>query len=198
MIHKLAETPLPTVYGEFQLIAYDSGQPDYPHLALLKINSEEKEGVHVRIHSECMTGDVFSSVRCDCGEQLDASMRYFSEHGGILVYLRQEGRGIGLVNKIKAYNLQDQGMDTIKANHALGFHTDERDYSIAIDILKELRVSSINILTNNPEKIDAFLESDIKVLSRIPIEIEPRKENQSYLETKKTGMGHFIQGLDLN
>ena len=197
MIKKLAETPLPTVYGAFNMVAYDSGIEDFPHLLLTNLKSTD--GIaNVRIHSECMTGDVFSSVRCDCGEQLEAAMTFIAENGGILVYLRQEGRGIGLVNKIKAYNLQDEGLDTIKANHALGFHTDERDYTDGIEMLKDMGITQINLLTNNPEKIDAFKDSGIEVNERVALDIQPRKENQQYLKTKKTDMGHFLKGLDLN
>lgn len=197
MIQRLAETELPTIHGKYKMIAFESGFDDFPHLAL--VNVDTKDGVvDVRIHSECMTGDVFSSVRCDCGEQLHASMRHFEEKGGILLYLRQEGRGIGLVNKMKAYNLQDEGMDTIKANHALGFCTDTRDFSLAVDILTDLGISKINLLTNNPEKIDAFEDSNVEVVERIAIEIKPRQENRAYLSTKRTGMGHFIKGIDLS
>lgn len=193
---RLAETKLPTTYGEYTMHAYDSGKEDFPHIVLVQ-GIEKDKVVNVRIHSECMTGDVFSSVRCDCGEQLDASMHHFHENGGVLIYLRQEGRGIGLINKMKAYNLQDEGLDTIKANHALGFHTDERNFTDAIEILKDLGIASINLLTNNPEKLDAFKDSGIEVNERIAIEIRARKENKDYLETKRSGMGHFIKGLDL-
>lgn len=194
-INRLADSGLPTVYGEFEMIAYDSGKEDFPHVVLHNVSLDTNEALNVRVHSECMTGDLFGSVRCDCGEQLDTSMQYFQKNGGLLIYLRQEGRGIGLVNKMKAYNLQDEGMDTIKANHALGFHTDERDYSAAIEILKDLGIKKINLLTNNPEKIDAFEGSEVDVLQRIQIEIAPRKENHGYLKTKQKDMGHF---MDLN
>jgi GTP cyclohydrolase II len=197
MAMRLAETRLPTIFGDFQMIAYASGVEPLPHLVLYNGDLNSMNVVDVRIHSECMTGDVFSSVRCDCGEQLESSMKHFHEHGGVLIYLRQEGRGIGLVNKMKAYNLQDDGLDTIKANHALGFHTDDRDYSIAISILEDLGIDKINLLTNNPEKIDAFLNSKVEIVERIAIEISARAENKAYLKTKKTGMGHFIKGLDL-
>lgn len=197
MIQKLAEAKLPTVHGTFDMVAYESGVKDFPHLALVNCMVPTDKAVDVRIHSECMTGDVFGSVRCDCGEQLDTSLSHFGDKGGVLIYLRQEGRGIGLVNKMKAYNLQDEGLDTIKANHALGFHSDSRDYSIAIDILKELGISKINLLTNNPEKVDAFAEGEIEVIKRLPIEIEAREENAGYLRTKMNSMGHLIKGLNL-
>lgn len=177
-------------------MAFESGQSDFPHIVLINTDRPMGDVVNVRIHSECMTGDVFSSVRCDCGEQLDASLEYFSLHGGVLIYLRQEGRGIGLVNKMKAYNLQDEGLDTIKANHALGFHTDERNFDIAIEILKDLGIAKINLLTNNPEKMGAFDNGAVEVMERISIEMKARKENLHYLRTKKTGMGHFLKGLD--
>ncbi len=148
--------------------------------------------VNLRIHSECMTGDVFGSTRCDCGEQLASSMKYLEDHGGMLIYLRQEGRGIGLVNKLKAYNLQDEGMDTIRANHALGFHTDERDFSVAIAILNSMSVKQVHLITNNPDKMDAFANSGIEIVSRIPIMIEPRPENRHYLTTKKQALGHLL------
>jgi GTP cyclohydrolase II len=187
----LVSSRLPTIYGDFIIEAFESGREELPHLAL-KTNYDPESVVNVRIHSECLTGDVFSSTRCDCGEQLAASMKYIEDHGGVLIYLRQEGRGIGLVNKLKAYNLQDEGMDTIRANHALGFHTDERDYRIAIDILKFLGISRVNLLTNNPDKIDAFLDSDIIIENRIPLMIEPRPENRHYLATKRNALGHLL------
>jgi GTP cyclohydrolase II len=190
----LVESRLPTVYGDYRILAFDSGREELPHLALS--GSWSLDGpVNVRIHSECMTGDVFGSTRCDCGEQLAASLKYIEENGGILIYLRQEGRGIGLVNKLKAYNLQDEGMDTIRANHALGFHTDMRDFSLAVEILKFMGVEKINLLTNNPEKLDAFAKSGIEVVNRIPLTIEPRPENRHYLLTKKQGLGHLLSQL---
>jgi 3,4-dihydroxy 2-butanone 4-phosphate synthase/GTP cyclohydrolase II len=192
-IERLVESRLPTVHGIFRMIAFKSDYTDFPHLALVSGDIENTEVVNVRIHSECMTGDVFSSVRCDCGEQLNTSMSTFSKEGGILIYLRQEGRGIGLVNKMKAYNFQDEGMDTIEANHALGFHTDERDFSSAIQILLDLEIKKINLFTNNPEKVSSFDDSGVAEIQRKEIEIEPRKENERYLRTKLKGMGHFLR-----
>ena len=189
--HLLVSSRLPTVYGEFVMDAFNSGRPEMPHLVLRNRGSESPI-VNVRIHSECLTGDVFGSTRCDCGEQLATSLRYIEDHGGVLVYLRQEGRGIGLVNKMKAYNLQDQGMDTIVANHHLGFHADLRNYTEAIAILKQLGISKINLITNNPDKLDAFHESGITIENRIPILIDPRPENRTYLDTKKNALGHFL------
>jgi 3,4-dihydroxy 2-butanone 4-phosphate synthase/GTP cyclohydrolase II len=187
----LVSSRLPTIYGEFVMDAFDSGRPEMPHLVLRNKGSESTV-VNVRIHSECLTGDVFGSTRCDCGEQLATSLRYIEVHGGVLVYLRQEGRGIGLVNKMKAYNLQDQGMDTIVANHHLGFHADLRNYSEAISILKHLGITRINLITNNPDKLDAFKESGITIEHRIPILIDPRPENRTYLDTKKNALGHLL------
>ncbi|MFN0032875.1 MAG: GTP cyclohydrolase II, partial [Flavobacteriales bacterium] len=166
-----------------------------PHLLLRNVDVPAMHTVNVRIHSECMTGDVFGSTRCDCGEQLAASMKYLEEHGGILIYLRQEGRGIGLVNKLKAYNLQDEGMDTIRANHALGFHTDERNYVVAVEMLLAAGVRSINLITNNPDKMDAFANTAIEIVKRIPINIEPRPENRHYLQTKKDSLGHLMNEI---
>ena len=177
------------------MIAFESEFVDFPHLVLL--NDQSTDVVDVRVHSECMTGDVFGSARCDCGEQLHVALDQFGANGGLLIYLRQEGRGIGLVNKMKAYNLQDEGMDTIKANYALGFHADERDYAPAIEILKELGVKKIRLFTNNPEKVDSFANSGIEVLERMPIEIAPSSESEGYLRTKKTDMGHLFSHIKL-
>ena len=187
----LVSSRMPTVYGEFVMDAFDSGRPEMPHLVLRNKGSVSPI-VNVRIHSECLTGDVFGSTRCDCGEQLATSLRYLEDNGGVLVYLRQEGRGIGLVNKMKAYNLQDQGMDTIVANNHLGFDADLRGYNEAISILKHLGITRINLITNNPDKLDAFKESGITIENRIPILIDPRPENRTYLETKKNNLGHFL------
>ena len=189
----LAETRLPTAFGTFDLLAFESEFDDFPHVVLRSLVASNEDSVNVRVHSECMTGDVFGSRRCDCGEQLHTALDVFGQAGGLLIYLRQEGRGIGLVNKIKAYNLQDEGLDTIKANHALGFHADERDYEPAIAILKTLGISKIRLYTNNPEKVDAFKETGIEVLERVSIEIEPNTENASYLRTKRQDMGHFLR-----
>ena len=189
---ELVSSRLPTIYGEFVIDAYDSGRPELPNLSLRNIVVADVDITNVRIHSECLTGDIFGSTRCDCGEQLASSMKYIEDHGGVLVYLRQEGRGIGLVNKLRAYNLQDQGMDTIRANHALGFHTDLRTYSSAIEILWHLGIKKINLLTNNPDKLDAFKDSGIQIVNRIPLTIEPRPENMQYLATKKNALGHLL------
>jgi len=173
-------------------MAFDSGIPDMPHLALTNLSDASTGPVNVRIHSECMTGDVFGSTRCDCGEQLSGSFKYLKEHGGVLIYLRQEGRGIGLINKLHAYNLQDEGMDTIDANHALGFQTDQRNYSSAIEILRGLKITQINLITNNPEKIEAFSQTGIEVIGRISIVIPSRPENEAYLNAKRDRLGHEL------
>lgn len=163
-----------------------------PHLALVHSRTQMSEAVPVRIHSECLTGDLFHSLKCDCGEQLHASLDYIQEHGGILIYLRQEGRGIGLINKLQAYNLQAQGLDTIEANVHLGFKPDQRDFGISVQILEDLHVSVIDLLTNNPEKISAIDESSIQLRSRIPVVIPPLSENEKYMEVKAKIMGHLL------
>jgi 3,4-dihydroxy 2-butanone 4-phosphate synthase/GTP cyclohydrolase II len=191
LFSQLVSSRLPSKYGQFVIDAFDSGREEQPHLALHNAGVHN-EVVNVRIHSECITGDVFGSTRCDCGEQLSASLQHIEQHGGVLLYLRQEGRGIGLVNKLKAYNLQDEGLDTIVANHQLGFATDMRNYDAAIAILKQLGIIRINLLTNNPEKLEAFENSGIHVESRIPVIISPVADNERYLQTKKDGMGHMI------
>lgn len=188
----LATSHIPSVYGNFTIQAWQSRYEDFPHVVLLNIDTNDCEIINVRIHSECMTGDLFGSTRCDCGEQFATAMRYIEEHGGIMVYLRQEGRGIGLAEKLKAYNLQDQGMDTIHANHALGYHTDERDYGEAVDILNELGIKKIRLITNNPDKVDALHRAGIAIVERTPLLIDPRPENRHYLQVKKEMMGHLL------
>jgi GTP cyclohydrolase II len=195
-VKRLSESRLPTRYGEFTMIAYDSGKPDMPHIVLYRNVPADESAVDIRIHSECMTGDVFSSLRCDCGEQLHLSMKHIAEFGGALIYLRQEGRGIGLVNKLKAYNLQDSGMDTILANEALGFHADERDYADAVAILKDLGIQKIRVLTNNPDKLQALTEAGLKVVERIPLEVGANEESRAYLKTKRDSFGH-LYGLEI-
>ncbi len=192
-LERQAETPLPTPYGTFRIIAYaDQENNPMPHIAMVSDKTTFSQPILVRIHSECMTGDVFGSVRCDCGEQLQEAMRKTGEEGGIIIYLRQEGRGIGLINKMKAYNLQDEGLNTAEANLHLGFEIDARDYDIAIRMLKDLKVKSINLMTNNPEKVDSFIDSGIELVDRVPLEITPREENYGYLQTKQKLMGHMI------
>lgn len=188
----LVSTTLPTKYGEFEVKAYEYRGDGYPNLALHTSDLNVTDVVDVRIHSECMTGDVFGSSKCDCGEQLEYSMEWVQKNGGVIIYLRQEGRGIGLVNKLHAYNLQRKGFDTLQANLELGFHADQRDYTPAIAILKDLKISKIRLLTNNPLKLEAFNESGIKVTDRLPIEIKPHDNNIDYMRTKKNDMGHLI------
>ncbi len=191
----LVKTILPTKYGEFDMYAYTSEFKDFPHIVLVSKSWDSKTEPIVRIHSECMTGDLFASNRCDCGEQLNFSMKHISQKGGIILYLRQEGRGIGIVNKMKAYNLQDQGYDTVEANLKLGFHQDARDYSIVVEILKDLEVNSLKLMTNNPLKIKALIENGIKVTDRVPIQIEAHDGNRDYLQTKKNQMGHLLEDI---
>lgn len=194
IVKKEAEATLPTDWGDFRIIAYNSGISEYsPDIALVHPEMNPDEVNTVRIHSECITGDLFHSQRCDCGRQLDASMIRIHEDKGIMIYLRQEGRGIGLVNKLKAYNKQDEGMDTVEANLALGFQIDYRIYEKAIGILKDLGIKNIKLLTNNPEKIGAFENSGVIIHERIPLEIQANKNNERYLKTKKDSLGHFLK-----
>lgn len=188
---RLEKATLPTKHGDFEMLAYESPFKEFPHVVLFSKTKQEEVPI-VRVHSECMTGDVFSSSRCDCGEQLDYSLEYVSEHGGMVIYLRQEGRGIGLVNKMKAYNLQDEGLNTIEANLKLGFHQDERKFDIAKVILEDLDIKKIKLLTNNPEKIKQLEEAGIEIVERIPIEIKAHDKNKDYLKTKRDDMGHML------
>lgn len=175
------------------MIAYaDRAGERMPHLALIADGFDPNNPVPVRIHSECMTGDVFGSRRCDCGEQLDASLHIAAEKGGVVIYLRQEGRGIGLINKLKAYNLQDLGLNTAEANTHLGFDVDARQYECAVSILQDLGISEVQLITNNPDKVEALRRSPIKVLARMPLVIAPHEDNRDYLETKQNLMGHLL------
>jgi len=191
---RLATADLPTEYGHFQMVAFGASDSDYsPHIAMVSSKMIPNNPVLVRVHSECITGDLFGSKRCDCGAQLKESLKRIDEEGGVLLYLRQEGRGIGIVNKLKAYNLQDEGLDTAEANTALGFGIDERDFQSAIQILKHLGISKIKLLTNNPDKISALDTTDINVVSREKIIIPPCTENLSYLKTKQQDLGHMLE-----
>ena len=193
LVRRIAETELPTEVGHFKVIGYESVVDRREHLALIKGDVGGKANVLVRMHSECLTGDVFGSQRCDCGEQLDAAMRRLEEEGlGAIVYLRQEGRGIGLGNKLKAYALQDQGMDTVEANERLGFKPDLRDYGIGAQILLDLGLHSIRLLTNNPRKIVGLDGYDIEITGREPLKIEPGEHNSRYLDTKRSKLGHIL------
>ena len=188
--------PLPTRdYGPLQgrMVTFDHLGDDRDHVAMVFDAPEPTEAPLVRIHSECLTGDVFGSLRCDCGEQLHAALHRFAAEGGVLLYLRQEGRGIGIINKLKAYNLQDLGLNTVDANLHLGLEVDARHYDIAVEMLAALKVGRIHLLTNNPEKVEALENSSIEVVSRVPLIIEPQKENFKYLKTKQDEMGHFFK-----
>ncbi len=198
-VHKAAETVLPTPFGEFKAIAFVNDIDDYEHLALVKGEITPDKDVLVRVHSQCLTGDVFGSYRCDCGEQLRAAMEMIQREGlGVLLYLQQEGRGIGLANKLKAYALQDKGLDTVEANEELGFEADLRDYGVGAQILVALGVRKMKLLTNNPKKIVGLEGYGLKVTGRVPIEIEPRPENMRYLITKCQKLGHLMETLQEN
>jgi len=194
LVHRAAVTTLPTVYGgEFQAIAYENEVDRQQHLALIKGDIHTEDAVLVRVHSECLTGDVFGSQRCDCGDQLHTAMRMVAKEGkGVIVYMHQEGRGIGLINKMKAYALQDQGIDTVEANLALGFEPDLRDYGLGAQILRDLGIRKIRLMTNNPKKIVGLQGYGLEVVERISIECKPGKRNINYLKTKKKKMGHLL------
>ncbi len=192
-IDDLVQTPIPTRHGDFILHYYSNNLDDKEHIALVKGDVAEKENIPVRIHSECFTGDVLGSRRCDCGEQLDMAMKMIDDaKSGILIYLRQEGRGIGLLKKLQAYNLQDQGLDTVDANIHLGHLADEREYGVAALILENLQVKSIELITNNPKKIDALEKLGINVSKRIPIVASAHEDNLGYLKTKAKKMAHLL------
>lgn len=193
-VKRLTTTRIPTVHGEFTLSLYENSQDEKDHLALIHGDVEDGEEVLVRVHSECFTGDVIGSLRCDCGEQLESSLRHIADEGrGILLYLRQEGRGIGLLNKLKAYDLQDEGYDTVEANLMLGHGADERDYSIAAHMLDDLGVQSIRLLTNNPEKIESLESLGLPVSERVPLQPHLNRHNTDYLRTKADRMRHLLE-----
>ena len=191
---RAAEAWIPTKLAKFRMITYaDQNQDRMPHVAMVHETMDVSKPVLVRIHSECMTGDLFHSLRCDCGEQLQKAIEWVAKEKGAVIYLRQEGRGIGLINKLEAYNLQDKGVDTVEANEELGFHPDERNYGDAIAILKDLGIKQIRLLTNNPDKANEIQHSEIELTERVPIVIAPIDENQRYLQVKRDKMGHIFE-----
>ena len=192
-IRRKETSKLPTEYGLFSAFVYECDK-GLNHIALVKGSIKKDKDVLVRVHSECLTGDVFHSKRCDCNKQLDKALKLISDEGGVLLYLRQEGRGIGLLNKIRAYALQDKGMDTVEANEKLGFKADMRDYTIGVQILADLGVQKMKLLTNNPKKVEGMEKYGIKIVERIPLLVEADETNVKYLKTKKEKLGHYLEG----
>lgn len=194
LVNKEVEIKLPTEYGEFRAIGFTNLLDDKEHVALVKGTIDPEQPVLVRVHSECLTGDVFGSHRCDCGPQLHAALHQIQEAGsGVLLYMRQEGRGIGLLNKMKAYKLQEEGLDTVEANEKLGFAPDLRNYGIGAQILKELGIKKMRLLTNNPRKITGLKGYDLEVVERVAIQMPSTKDNENYLKTKQSKLGHLLQ-----
>ena len=193
MLKLQAESNVPTQFGEFRMMAFSEDDKNWmPHMALIAKDTDLEKPTNVRIHSECITGEVFHSKKCECGEQLDSAMKYMQENGGIILYLRQEGRNIGIINKLKAYALQEKGLDTVQANLQLGLPADDRDFSVAIDMLEQIGVKSVNLMTNNPEKIKFIKDSNIGYNSRIPLQIKSNEASASYLKTKRDYFGHLL------
>jgi 3,4-dihydroxy 2-butanone 4-phosphate synthase/GTP cyclohydrolase II len=196
LVHRVASAALPTAYGDFRVIAFESGLDKETHVALVKGEIGTGENVLVRVHSRCLTGDVFHSSRCDCGPQLDAAMAKIEQEGrGVMLYLNQEGRGIGIANKIRAYELQEQGLDTVEANERLGFKPDQRDYGIGVQILKDLGVRTMRLMSNNPRKLVGLEGYGLSVAEWIPLEIAPSVHTERYLRTKKEKLGHKLRGV---
>ena len=192
-VRVVAMAELPTRFGEFHIIAFENNRDGKEHIAIIKGDVIGAKDVPVRLHSECLTGDTLGSLRCDCRDQLEASLTMIGGmECGMVLYLRQEGRGIGLINKIRAYSLQDQGLDTVEANHALGFRDDERDYAVGAHMLMTLKIESVQLITNNPKKIQQLLDYGIHVTDRVPHIMEPNDHNRFYLETKAAKSGHMI------
>jgi len=197
LVRRAASAVIPTEYGEFEIIVYESDIDPQHHVAFVKGDISPDNGVLVRVHSECLTSDVFGSLRCDCGPQVKQAMKIIEEEGsGVILYMRQEGRGIGLVNKIKAYALQDNGFDTVEANEELGFKPDLRDYGIGAQILSDLGVRNMRLLTNNPKKIKGLEGFGLQIVERVPIEIPPNVRNSKYLKVKKDKLGHLLSMVD--
>lgn len=194
LIKREISVEMPTKFGDFQLVAYKQTNNNQEHLALIKGEWNLEEPVLVRVHSSCMTGDIFGSCRCDCGEQLQKAMEKIEAEGkGVIVYMNQEGRGIGLLNKLKAYNLQEQGFDTVEANLQLGFRMDERDYGVGAQILRELGVRKMKLMSNNPKKRTGLTGYGLEIIENVPLEVEPNPHNAGYLATKKEKMGHTLK-----
>ena len=197
MLKIQAEANVPTDFGEFRMIAFSEDDKNWmPHIALVAKDTDLSQPVNVRIHSECITGEVFHSQKCECGQQLNAAMEYMQKNGGIIIYLRQEGRNIGIINKLKAYALQENGLDTVQANLQLGLPADDRDFSVAIEMLEQIGVKSLNLMTNNPDKIQLIKDSNIEFNSRIPLQIKSNEISASYLKTKKDYFGHLLDDED--